>query len=73
MTEPRQAGAKPGQAGARQGLPLSVVSAAVSAALVGFAGSVALILEAARAVGAEPIQATSWVVGLCVGIAATSL
>ncbi|MEM7221611.1 MAG: benzoate/H(+) symporter BenE family transporter [Pseudomonadota bacterium] len=53
--------------------PFSVLSAAISAALVGFAGSVALILEAARTVGADEVQATSWVVALCLGIALTSL
>ena len=53
--------------------PFSVVSCALSAALVGFGGSVALILEAARAVGADSEQAASWVVALCLGIAATSL
>ena len=56
----------------RGSFPASVVSAALSATLVGFAGSVALILEAARAVGADASQAASWVVALCLGIAATS-
>lgn len=54
-------------------LPASIVSSAVSAALVGFAGSVAIILAAARAVGADAGQATSWVIALCVAIALTSL
>jgi len=54
-------------------LPVSVTSSAISAALVGFAGSVALVLEAARAVGADANQATSWVVALCVAIAVTTL
>jgi benzoate membrane transport protein len=40
---------------------------------VGFFGSVALVLEAARAVGADADQATSWVVALCVAIAVTTL
>ena len=56
-----------------RGFPLSTVSAAISAALVGFGGSVAIVLQAARAVGANPDQTTSWVVALCIGIAATSL
>lgn len=54
-------------------LPLSIVSSAISAALVGFFGSVAIVLEAARAVGADADQATSWVVALCVAIAVTTL
>lgn len=54
-------------------LPLSILSSAISAALVGFFGSVALVLEAARAVGADADQATSWVVALCVAIAVTTL
>lgn len=54
-------------------LPLSVVSSAISAALAGFAGAVALVLEAAQAVGADANQTTSWVVALCVAIAATTL
>jgi benzoate membrane transport protein len=40
---------------------------------VGFFGSVALVLEAARAVGADADQATSWVVALCVAVAVTTL
>lgn len=51
----------------------SVVSAGLTASLVGFAGSVALNLQAARAVGASPAQAASWIMALCVGIAVTSL
>jgi len=51
----------------------SVVAAGVTASLVGFAGSVALNLEAARAVGANPVQAASWIMALCAGIAVTSL
>ncbi len=51
----------------------ALLSAAVSAALVGFAGSVAIILEAARAVGATTDQAASWVMVLCIGIAIASI
>lgn len=51
----------------------SIISAGLSASLVGFAGSVALNLEAARAIGATPEQTSSWVMVLCLGIAATSL
>ena len=59
--------------GTGSNLPVSIVSSAVSAALVGFFGSVALVLEAARAVGADADQATSWVVALCVAVAVTTL
>lgn len=51
----------------------SVISAGLTASLVGFAGSVALNLEAARAVGASPAEAASWIMALCAGIAVTSL
>lgn len=50
----------------------SVVSAGLTASLVGFAGSVALNLEAARAVGASQAEAASWIMALCAGIAVTS-
>ena len=51
----------------------SIVSAATTAAFVGFAGSVALILKAAEAVNANQLETTSWIVALCVGGALTSL
>lgn len=54
-------------------LPASVVSAAVTAAVVGFGSSVAIVLAATRAVGATPLQSTVWVAALCIGISATSL
>ena len=47
-------------------------SAALSAALVGFGGSVAIVLEAAKSVGATPEQAASWVMVLCLGVAIAS-
>jgi benzoate membrane transport protein len=54
-------------------LPISVATAAVTAAIVGFGGSVALVLEAARAVGADAAETASWIAALCLGIAGTSL
>ena len=54
-------------------LPISVATAAVTAAIVGFGGSVALVLEAARAVGADAAETSSWIAALCLGIAGTSL
>ncbi len=53
-------------------IPGSIISAAVTAAFVGFAGSVALILKAAEAVNANPAQTSSWITALCIGIALTS-
>ena len=50
----------------------SVVISAIVAVLVGFGGSVAIILAAASAVGATPEQTSSWVAALCVSIMATT-
>ncbi|QIB32498.1 benzoate/H(+) symporter BenE family transporter [Ancylobacter pratisalsi] len=50
----------------------SVVTSAVVAALVGFGGTLALIVAAAQAVGATPAQTASGVIGLCLSMAATS-
>lgn len=54
-------------------MPFSVISAAVTASFVGFGSSVAIILEAARAVGASEAEASTWVGALCVGIVVISL
>ena len=51
---------------------LSVVVSAVVAALVGFGGTLAIVVAAARAVGASPAQTSSWVAALCLAMAATS-
>jgi benzoate membrane transport protein len=48
----------------------SVIISALVAVLVGFGSSVAIILAAAKAVGASPEQTSSWVAALCVAIAA---
>ena len=53
-------------------LPGSVISAAMTAAFVGFAGSIALILKAAESVNADAAQTASWITALCIGIALTS-
>ena len=55
-----------------ESLPFTVLSSALTAAIVGFGGSVAIVLEAARAVGADGAEAASWVAALCLGIAGTS-
>ncbi len=46
-------------------MPISMISAALVAALVGYGSTIALVLAAAAAVGATPAQATSWVAGAC--------
>ena len=51
---------------------LSVAVSAVVAALVGFGGTLAIVVAAARAVGAGPAQTSSWVAALCLAMAATS-
>ncbi|WP_460449187.1 benzoate/H(+) symporter BenE family transporter [Alsobacter sp. SYSU BS001988] len=51
---------------------LSVVVSAVVAALVGFGGTLAIVVSAAKAVGADAAQTSSWVTGLCLAMAATS-
>ncbi|NBZ89094.1 benzoate/H(+) symporter BenE family transporter [Stagnihabitans tardus] len=44
---------------------LSMISAALVAALVGFGSTIALVLAAAAAVGASPAQTASWVTTIC--------
>ena len=51
---------------------LSVISAAIVAALVGIAGALAVVLAAAAAVDASAAQTTSWVTALCLSMALTS-
>ena len=51
---------------------LSIVVSAVLAALVGFGSTIAIIIEAARAVGADEAQTSSWVAALCLSMAATA-
>ena len=53
-------------------MPLSAVTAAVVAALVGIAGAMAVVLAAAKAVGATPAETTSWVTALCLSMGLTS-
>lgn len=43
----------------------SMISAALVAALVGYGSTIALILAAAAAVGADAAQTASWVAGIC--------
>lgn len=53
-------------------MPFSTITAAIVAALVGIAGALAVVLEAARALGASPAETTSWVTALCLSMALTS-
>jgi benzoate membrane transport protein len=50
----------------------SIVISAVVAALVGFGGTIAIIVAAAQAVGASAGQTSSWVTALCLSMAATT-
>lgn len=50
----------------------SVLTSAVVAALVGFGGTIAIVVAASQAAGANPEQISSGVVGLCLSMAATS-
>ncbi|MDT7951140.1 MAG: benzoate/H(+) symporter BenE family transporter [Acetobacteraceae bacterium] len=50
----------------------SIIASALVAALVGFGSTLAIIVEAARHLGATPAQISSWVAALCLGMAATS-
>ncbi|MEO9900710.1 benzoate/H(+) symporter BenE family transporter [Nisaea sp.] len=51
----------------------SIVISAFIAVLVGFGGSVAVVLAATKAVGATELETASWVGGLCLAMMATSL
>ena len=49
-----------------------IISSTATAVVVGFASTILLIMEAARAVGANPAQQASWAAALCFGMAITS-
>lgn len=51
---------------------LSIISSAIIAALVGFGSTIAIIIAAAQAVGADSAQTTSWVTAICLSTAAIS-
>lgn len=51
---------------------MSMIAAAVVAALVGYGSTIALVLAAARAVGATETQTASWVLAVCLAKAAGS-
>jgi benzoate membrane transport protein len=50
----------------------SIVSSSATAVVVGFASTILLIMEAARAVGAGPAEQASWAAALCFGMAVTT-
>ena len=51
---------------------LSLITAPVVAVIVGFGGTLAIIIAAARAAGANEVEVASWVSGLCLAMAATT-
>ncbi|MBI1173179.1 benzoate/H(+) symporter BenE family transporter [bacterium] len=51
---------------------LSMISAALVAALVGYGSTIALVLAAAQALGATPSQTASWVLAICLAKATGS-
>ena len=51
---------------------LSLISAALVAALVGYGSTITLVLAAAAALGADAAQTASWVLAICLGKAAGS-
>jgi len=51
---------------------LSIPTAAFVAAIVGFGGTLAIIIAAAQAVGASQVETASWVTALCIAMAVES-
>ncbi|MEM8812200.1 MAG: benzoate/H(+) symporter BenE family transporter [Pseudomonadota bacterium] len=51
----------------------SLITSAFVAVLVGFGGSVAVVIAATEAVGASPAETSSWIAALCVAMAIGSL
>jgi benzoate membrane transport protein len=52
---------------------LSAIAAALVAAIIGFGGTVAIVLSAADALGATDAQKASWVTAMCLALAAETL
>ncbi|HWW11143.1 MAG TPA: benzoate/H(+) symporter BenE family transporter, partial [Brevundimonas sp.] len=50
-------------------LPVSALSAAAVGVIIGFGGTVALVVQAGHTLGASPDQIVSMVTALCLGIA----
>jgi benzoate membrane transport protein len=53
-------------------MPLSMISAALVAALVGYGASVAILVAAAEALGAGPAELNSWLLAICLAKAVGS-
>jgi benzoate membrane transport protein len=53
-------------------IPLSPILAAVTAAIVGCGGAIAVVFAACAAVRATPAETSSWIAGLCLAIALSS-
>lgn len=53
-------------------MPLSLFSSALVAALVGYGASVAILLAAARSLGASPAETASWLLAICLAKAVGS-
>ena len=51
----------------------SLVTSGLVAVLVGFGGSVAVVIAAADSLGASPEQTASWITVLCLSMAAGSV
>jgi benzoate membrane transport protein len=49
-------------------LPVSAVTAAAVGTIIGFGGTVALVVQAGQTMGASPVQIISMVTALCLGI-----
>ncbi len=52
---------------------ISIPVSAFVAAIVGFGGTLAIVIAAAKAVGATQIETASWVTAICLAMAAESL
>ena len=49
-------------------LPVSAITAAAVGTVIGFGGTVALVVQAGQTMGAAPVQIVSMVTALCLGI-----
>lgn len=54
-------------------MALSLITAPLVAVIIGFAGTLALLIAAAEAVGASPSQTVSWVAAICLAKAAETM
>lgn len=51
----------------------SIIASAFVAAIVGFGGTIAIVISAAEAVGATPSQKVSWVTAICLAMAVETM